>query len=432
MIRKGVLLMGVLVPLAFSQQKAPDPAIIKSQAASGSLPLRGEASVGGQVSVEAVLMPPSTTRGLFGRAVSDRYAAVQVVISNHSHEASMVLESIFIDYSKWLLSGSSGDAQKKGRVDDYPYESQNDPNQIASAEYRLPRGQLLDAQPRTGRNITIRLLEAAGTLASGYGFAFTELGIAKGIASYNGNFLPAARYLWPDQTIDQLNRISDLGFRVNTVVPREASVIMVAFFALDRFLTPGLKKIYMKSPAIFFVPQAALFDPKVKRDLQKIFKTADPDLYRQITAQVKTDLQSPSPQGNDFLNKLSLNRVRVLVSGSMTVDQETISAVIEEVTFDSSANTVEFWNTPGKKSGVIRGRYLSGGKVIIENADSLGITNLVTVSAGATERGLPFALELTKPIPIGEALEFRVDKESKSGENTTGIAYKYVVREKKP
>ena len=119
----------------------------------------------------------------------------------------------------------------------------------------------------TTRNWVIRSLQAAGSIASGYQFAFSERGIARGIASFNGQVVPAAQLLWPDGTINQLNRISDFGFQTNKLVPQESADVLVAFFPIDRFLTPGLKKIFLKSPAAFFVPGAMLADPKVKEKI---------------------------------------------------------------------------------------------------------------------------------------------------------------------
>ena len=429
------------VPL---DKKVADEAHVKAKAATEGLQLPVTITVRGNVSVEAVLLPPSTTRGLFGRAVADRYAAIQLIISNHSQEAAMVLQSVFIDYSRWLLSGSSGDKQdspcpsklEAGQVavPDCPnrvesYEAESKSNQIASAEYRIPRGQLLDAQPWTVRNLAVRILEASGTIASGYGFAFHELGVAKGISSYNGNFLPALRYVLPDPTIEQLNRISDLGFRVNTVVPRESSSIVIAFFPLDRFLPPGLKKIYLKSPAIFFVPHAAILDPVSLKLLKPILDGNGIDLnnLRKDLLTAMTN-QKTNPE-TMILNRLSLNRVRVLVGGSMTLDQDTVAASIEDIKFDDGDDAVNFWTEAGDKTATVSGRYLAGGKVAIDEADKLGITEVATLPESASDQTLHFKFKLTKAIPAKQKLTFRVNKVDKNQKPIVGIAREWIVPE---
>lgn len=454
----GTAILAPLIPLLSAQAPgtAGEDVKLRSTAASHGLALPVETTVHDNVSVQAVLLPPGITKGLFGGAVSDRYAAIQLIISNHSQEASMILQSIFIDYSRWLLSGSAGDrpaAECQPRRPPPPqpgakpeeavpipgcenppesYEAQTKPNQIASTEYRLPRGQLLNAQPWTARNITIRALEAAGALAAGYVFPFKEVGIAKGIAAYNGNFLPAARYFWPDSTVEQLNRISDLGFRVNTVVPRQSSAIVVAFFALDRFLTQGLKEIYLKSPAVFFVPHAALLDPKDKATMDRLLEEFGPGTAAKVRKELVSDLKAGkvSPgSATQLLNRVSLNRVRVLVGGSMSVDLDTIPASIDAVEFEGAADAVQFWTEPGGKAGVVRGRFLSGGTVTIAEANRLGITDLATAAEGAGDTSLRFTFRTTKAIPPGQKLTFRVNKKNKDGKAVDGVEHQYQVEE---
>jgi hypothetical protein len=399
---------------------------LKSEAASKGFPLSADLTVKDNVSVEAVLLPPSATRGLFGRAVADRYAAIELIVSNHSHDAAMVIQSVFIDYSQWLLSGAIGETKDIGNTLT-TYQATNKPNQIASTEYRIPRGQLLDAQPWTRRNWFIRSAEAAGTVAAGFVFPFKELGIAKGIASYNGNVLPALRYLFPDATVEQLNRISDLGFRVNTVVPKEASTIVVAFFPIDRFLTPGLKKLFMKSPAIFFVPPAAFLDPESRKKIEPFVKDMiDPQmLEKSLTGALKTQTENDAVR---VLSRLSLNRVRVVVGGVMAVDIDTIAAAIESMDFDETDPAV-LWVEPGEKTGVIHGRYLSSGQVSIAEAGKLGITDLAVIQDGSDDRALRFKFRVTKEIPAGSKLTFRVTKKDKNQKPIEGVAFEYAVKD---
>jgi hypothetical protein len=151
------------------------------------------------------------------------------------------------------------------------YEAETQATQIASAEYRTVRGQALDAQPGTARNRTIRWLRFAGSIASAYSFVTRDQDIVKGIAAFAGQGVPAAEALFPDSTVEQLNRISDLGFKVNKVIPKSSSDIIVAFFPLERFLTPGLVHIYKNKPALFFAPYAIAFDKQARSELEPIF-----------------------------------------------------------------------------------------------------------------------------------------------------------------
>lgn len=250
---------------------------------------RGTANAGNVIdnaSVQSVLLPYEVCKRVFGKEVATHYAAVELTVSNRSSSASLILHSIFIDYSRWALSGSmyipplygtaqaggSGNGSKPGNTSSGypPYEVPNDPNQVASVEYRVVRGEALDAQPWTARNWIMRSLDLAGAIATAYSFSINEQGIIRGIGAFTGQVTPAAKAFIPDNTVDQLNRISDLAFQVNKVIPKNSSDIVVAFFPIDRFLTPGLKKIYLKSPALFFAPYALVLDTSARAALVPI------------------------------------------------------------------------------------------------------------------------------------------------------------------
>jgi hypothetical protein len=67
-----------------------------------------------------------------------------------------------------------------------------------------------------------------------------------------------------------MNLINDVGFRTNTLVPKQAAEVIVCFFPIDRFLTPGLKKLFLKSPAIFFAPLQIVVDRSLEKDVKQI------------------------------------------------------------------------------------------------------------------------------------------------------------------
>lgn len=387
----------------------------------------------GRVSIEAVLLPPTITAGLFGKAVAQRYVAMEVIVSNRSLENALIVHDIFIDYSRWLLSGSGGGialqacAETSDKTSGLPcrnatevWQSQNKANQIASAEYRLPRGTLLDSQPFTVRNLTIHSLEAAGTIASGYGFAFHELGIAKGISSYNGSFLPAARYIWPDRTLEQANRISDFGFRVNRVVAENNSEMMVAFFPIDRFIAPGLKKIFLKSPALFFSPLSYVTDKRTKKEVEAILKDLLPDGIPNWGEQLRTLLKSTQPTPElQLLSGLSLNSVRVFVSGSLVAKAEPGPPHIDSVELEGDTAKAIF-GAPGEKTGSIHGHDLQDGTPVILNAENLGVSKVSVIKDGSTDAVLRFKVTFSKPIDRGQFLVFQVNRLDKDGKILSG------------
>ena len=280
--RRLAVVLCVLALLVSAQGKTTSK-ISNQTASSGQLnpnngknfPLQAtaaSASVRQNVSVEAVLLPFDVCKRVFGTEIAKNYAAVELTVSNRSHDSALIVQSVFIDYRDWALSGidqldttRTGGKKSDGPGDWPDYQAPNTPGQISSVEYRVARGELLDRQPWTLRNLSLRALQTAGSIATAYTFSISEKGIITGIGAFNGEVVPALNALFPDGTVGQMNRISDVGFQVNKVIPKDASDIIVAFFPLDRFLTPGLKKLFLKSPALFFAPYALMFDKEARQ-----------------------------------------------------------------------------------------------------------------------------------------------------------------------
>ena len=240
---------------------------------------------------------------------------IALTISNRSSDEAFIVHSVFVDYSRWLLSGaspypqddpscrtaspgtnpsssaesapnapagqpSSGQGHAQSPNCGNPLQSwqqQTLGNQIDSVETRIVRGELLDRQPWTTRNWVLRALQAAGSIATGFTFVTSSQSWIRGIGAFNGSGIPAAQTLWPDATVGQMNRISDFGFQVNKVIAKESSDIIVAFFPIERFLPPDLASIFISYPAAFFAPMAAKIDPKVKDRLKPYMDLIFPD-----------------------------------------------------------------------------------------------------------------------------------------------------------
>ena len=271
---KSILILFLLVicsPVAFAQdaKDAKTKKLLEDAIKSpGAQELGSRISVNGNVHVQAVLIPRVAAHRIFGSEVANNYAVIEINVGNKSPDAALLIHGIFIDYSAWPLSGTSRMAVQAARSTDV-FQASNFPSQVASEEYRVVRGEMLDAQTDTLRNRIIRWLTLAGNLAGAFTFSINEEGIVKGIAAATGVGIPGLATAYPDKTIDQLNRISDLGFRSNKVIPKEASDVIVCFFPIDRFLTPGFKRIFLKRPAVFFAPFLLLTDkhPEVQKDL---------------------------------------------------------------------------------------------------------------------------------------------------------------------
>jgi hypothetical protein len=439
-------------------------------------------NVGDKVTAQAVLIPKHNVKRIFGKEIADHYAVIQLVVGNRSNEAALIIHGIYIDYSQWALSGTrlsvnSGGLTSQGR----PFQAQTKPNHIASEEYRIVRGQLLDAQHWTKRNWTVRLLTLAGSLASGYSFSLKEKGIIEGFSVFNGTFLPGFKELWPDGSEAQINRVSDFGFRANKVIPQQGSDIIVCFFPLDRFLSPGFRDLFQKSPALFFAPFQMLLDETLKPDVARVLgqelgleKTADEKvrverLRQKLACYLRLKQSEPdsSPTAAatnsvcsqefglkmdsdgkltlidntektvdlykdflllDYISQTSLNTVTVVVDGVLTIDTANITAKVDDIEFENADKCGDpakpcFWTKEaanGVRKGTISGSYLTGGRVKIVEAEEYGITKVETAVDKSSDQELHFSFSLaglTKPIKSGTKLHFVVTKQLGTAQN---------------
>jgi hypothetical protein len=477
---------GMIIPLLLNaqdssstQDKATTPTAKKlTDASKQGVPLITDSDKLQNVAVEAVLLPERVCREVFGSEIAKNYAAVELTIENHNRDASLIVQSIYIDFSDWALSGPKVQARVCATG------ACTQPNQISSVEYRVARGEMLDRQPWTARNITIRGLEMLGAVASAYTFTLSSQQAIKSISAANGEAIPALANFWPDGLIGQMNRISDVGFQVNKIIPKESSDIIVAFFPIDRFLTPGFKKLFLKSPTLFFAPGTVFLDNKAVAMLQPDLEfllggkekvreaTRGLAKYVALEAQVtsltsrirelnielttskhgtegnglsegevqdelnnlhdkltaaQTELTSSSCTDGcaailSYLDRISLNNVRVVVGGIMTVDVNTVPATITSVDLDGGNSNPNSW-TKGDHSGSIAGSYLQNGTPVLVKPPN-GVT-ITAVQDGSTENVLRFKLTLPdKFLTTSETkLTFMVTKKDKTGKATDSSTY---------
>jgi hypothetical protein len=463
-------------------------ATVVKDAAKKGFPLTSSSTdVTGNVSVEAGLIPARIAKTVFGKEISNNYAIIALTISNRSSDEAFIVHSVFIDYSQWLLSGGSpyfqanealclpasqgtstrssalsandtpagqqpsgrGQAQSSPTCGNSlpPWQQQTLRNQIDSVETRIVRGELLDRQPWTTRNWVLRSLQAAGSIASGFTFATSSDSWVRGIGAFNGSVIPAAQTVWPDATVGQMNRISDFGFQVNKVIAKQSSDIVVAFFPIERFLTPDLASLFISSPAAFFAPFAAIIDPKTQKRLDPYIhfllsrseiENMKNHLYQVVSGECpmpNSDSKSVPPdlvkacQTAEIVNRMSLNVVRVRVSGSMTVDVNKVPPQISEVNIDipTGEDATSMWAKGVNLTGVIRGSFLGGGTPAVTNIDSK-ILQVQKVTEGSNDTELHFKMTLNDNLPAGtNKLSFQVSK--KFDDSTiTSATYDYMIQ----
>jgi hypothetical protein len=420
-----------------------------TDAAKQGFDLQANLDVADNVTVEAVLLPERVCREVFGKEISRNYATIELTISNHSRDASLIVQSLFIDYGGWALSGlrparedhsdkatqTTTQTEQTERTKTHYGQATTQKNQIASVEYRIVRGQMLDRQPWTRRNAVVHALQLAGTIASAYVFTTTDVDIVRGVNGFNGQVLPALQTFWPDTTIGQMNRISDVGFQVNKVVPKDSSDIIVAFFPIDRFLTPGLKRLFLKSPALFFAPRALVFDVQARKQLEPLIRSFfNNDTHATNEFMATLPEKFASPQNMDqhsadiltLLDSVSLNNVAVLVGGIMTVDVNTVPGDIVSIELDGGNDNPKNW-TEGDHLGAIQGSYLLNGTPELVGAPT-GV-QVVAVQDGSTASTLRFKLTLPANFLTAQEqkLIFKVTKSGKNGKGVDSMNYEMAV-----
>jgi hypothetical protein len=411
-------------------------------------------NVQSSVSVDAVLIPPVIGKRIFGKEIAYHYAVVQLIISNHNQDAALILQSVALDYRNWLFSnnfqpppGTTAPAEPQtGNTN--TYQATNTGNQIASTEARLVRGELEDAQVWTLRNTVIRAAALAGTVASSYAF-LGSTNLTTGTSAFGNQVVPALSTFWPDRTPQQINRISDFGFQTNHVIPKASSDIVVAFFPIADFITPQMRKLFIQSPAVFFVPGEMLIDSKLTPTLTSMLQSAGAipsgsvqdsaklisgalARYEQVQAGEKIAGGSDAQEAQDniileFLRKSSINNINLLVTGIMTVDVSAVPATLTAVTFTTDPTLAATWASGSTVTGTITGSFLTGGTITLGTAVA-GISTPITPDVKtSTDKQLNFSFKLTQTIPTATKLDFIVNKQASDKSTTTSAPSEFVV-----
>ena len=171
-------------------------------------------------------------------------------------------------------------------------------------------------------------------------------------------------------------------------------------------------------------PSSSTADPKSAQplyddDCELIF--GDPATKTKVTEIRKV---------KDFISHLSLNSVRLVVSGIMSVDVETIPAVLTKVDFDQQTGAPPvFEDIPSTHTGVISGKYLTDGKPVINAIKVPGIgspkvgdyidsSTLAADAKSSTDTELHFSVKFKQVIPNGSTLSFQATKNSSKSVNS--------------
>jgi hypothetical protein len=387
-----VVLCGFALCCAFNSagQDAPKaPPVTENTTQAIPLP-DGNAAVnemnGKYIAVWRTLMAPKNVADAFGPRIAKRYIGIQITVANRSTEyqwllesASVVLDKLVLDLDARITGAESGCQDTLTRllkalralgayIPEPPTPSERAKGvpftalgsiggsaTVSSAELTVLRGVAEKGAALDPRNVTLRLLTGAGTIAAGL-LGVTTFGpsFAPSVAAFNGPLLTAYQTMFPDFTVNQLNRLNDSAFLANTIVGKQQAKVIVLFIPMEYLLTKKQASIFYNDPnSVLVCPDLRLLEAGVNGNF------------------VETVLPTP-------------------VITSITV------AANDEANFGKDNFSV---------GGTVTGHFLDKAKIDLSNPPT-GVS--VTANPNPTESQLPFTLKGKTPLMPGQELDFEL------------------------
>ncbi|MGH9431077.1 MAG: hypothetical protein ACRD3T_05995 [Terriglobia bacterium] len=172
---------------------------------------------GATIACSESLMDPHEVSDIFGKRIANTYLVAEVKVRNLSDDYEYLLHDVRLGY--------------KGLA-------------VTSRDKRLVRGVAEKGQLLDTRNVLIRGVQAVGSVGGGLStLSFATAGLKNALNLFQGPFTSALKGFLPDFTVNQMNRLDDNAFTVQTsVVPKKSSMSVVVFLSGDVFLCPTEQK----------------------------------------------------------------------------------------------------------------------------------------------------------------------------------------------
>jgi hypothetical protein len=238
------------------QQNVVDPAkqdavAADLAAAKPSVPSQGD------VSCSQSMLSWKETDLIFGRAVANNYVAVEVNARNLNDTEEFLLHDVQVAVADvnnhgQLICPASVDAPRNPNADPNPCVVSS--HFVSGRDKLLARGVLVSGKAESPRNIAANIIDVAASVLSATSgvLGTTVLNAAGASVASSGrmnlsNFvhvfsavaLPGFNKIFPDNTVDQLNRLNDVGFSANSaykiLIPKGGSVPFVTFVSAKIF-----------------------------------------------------------------------------------------------------------------------------------------------------------------------------------------------------
>lgn len=317
------------------------------------------------IEVFRTIMAPKNVADTFGRRIAKRYIAMQITVANRNKDYQWLIQDASIELGRLLLNVQTGTCpgnlgnlitamrQRVGSAQHFT---------VSSADLTVLRGVAEKGQSLDPRNAVVRSLTGAGIIAAGL-IGVTDFGssFAPGVAAFNGPLINAIKEMFPDYTVEQINRLNDSAYLANTVVGKQQAKVIVLFIPQPYFLTKEQQGKYYKDP-------------------ESIYGSC-PDLR----------LLEASVSGN-FITAVTA----APVATSVNIESS------EDAKFKDDSFTI---------NGTIAGNFFSDSTVDLVSPPQ-GLT--IKADGAPTDKALKFILTGTRPLAPNTALEFAI--KGKSGD----------------
>ena len=299
------------------------------------------------------------------------------------------------------------------------------PGQVATVGAVDIQDQVTEDSIFSKRNLVVNGLTLVGQVAGGYAFVGAAAA-AKGIGAYNSAFVPNLGKFWPDRRLDQEQFLLKLGYRTDqsTAIAKDDHGSYYAFFPLSTFLTPTLKKLFLEDSAVFLNPAEAWLEPGALKsqngrrhdhleelrsfiwqlalaipgnseptsndELVPVPSFSRAKLLTELAAECDADNACPPRvlAEKTLFAKASLNSVRIVVRGVMTVDLDDIPPIINSVSCDGEKSGASYWTVSDAPEGAGGDKPAADGKAPSPGADPAAKATVKTLSCTATGKYL--------------------------------------------
>ena len=309
------------------------------------------------VRVYRTLIDPKVVADVFGRRIAKRFVVLQVTVTNRNKDYELLIHDLSLDLKGLAIGKAFGKRQE-----------------VSSVELSLLRGVAERGQSDDPRNRFLRVLRGAGTVAAGLiGVAKFGKSYAPSVAVWSGPVVTAFSDIFPDATINQMNRLSDSAYSANSIVPKQHSKVMAVF-----------------------LPQAILLNPEQRKEFWK----------------------DPTSLPDDF----NLRAIALYVDGNFITNVEDLEPTLTAAQIDAS-EMKNFQTDKAEVKGSVSGKYLSGTDIKLMNNDLPGVT--IRLDGTPTDQKLDFVVDSNLPVPPGKVLKFGVSKKGQDTVKETYLAIQY-------